>query len=221
MNPRDLTFTGSWGIIVPMIEFNEKSSLPDGGDEDYDFIIGETMGPWDSRDEHPSFDNAHGGRRLYTTSIELTVPHGIEVTVEKPVDTETTTYAPDAIHLAFDTGSRIVVSVHGKPRSDDVDVFINQTMRGLEDMGIPASRHEWFHYPMVVADDSLYVAVFVDGGDWILRAAAVMPDHHDKHVTDVLRTVVEDSVIHRGTAPSPPYHPLDTYFIRFGTDPQN
>ena len=158
------------------------------------------FGPYDA--EAPPDDRLG---RLDLGSIRIPVPEGAQLQIE--VDS---TGPVRAVHLTTGLG-QITLTAYAAPRSGGLwDEVVPELVTKLQADGAQVGRAagEWGEEVEAVTEQGVLRFVAVDGPRWMLRGVAAGPADGAQARTDLLRDVVRQTVVVRGTEPLPVRSPL-------------
>ncbi|AUS77790.1 DUF3710 domain-containing protein [Actinoalloteichus sp. AHMU CJ021] len=161
---------------------------------------GEVVGPFD---ENEAPDDKLS--RLDLGSVRLPVPNGSQLQVE--VDPSGPVRA---VHLVTQVG-RLTVSAFAAPRSSGLWADIRTEL--AEQLGKDGARvrkepGEWDTELVSTSPKVTLRFLGVDGPRWLLRGVAAGPSEHSEALATLLRDVVRDTIVVRGTNPLPVRTPL-------------
>ncbi|WP_016696770.1 DUF3710 domain-containing protein [Actinoalloteichus spitiensis] len=161
---------------------------------------GEVVGPFD---ESEAPDDKLS--RLDLGSVRLPVPNGSQLQVE--VDPSGPVRA---VHLVTQVG-RLTVSAFAAPRSSGLWSDIRAEL--AEQLGKDGARvrkepGEWDTELVSTSPKVTLRFLGVDGPRWLLRGVAAGPSEHSDALATLLRDVVRDTIVVRGTNPLPVRTPL-------------
>lgn len=158
------------------------------------------FGPYDA--EAPPDDRLG---RLDLGSIRIPVPEGAQLQIE--VDS---TGPVRAVHLTTELG-QITLTAYAAPRSGGLwDEVVPELVTKLQADGARVGRAagEWGEEVEAVTEQGVLRFVAVDGPRWMLRGVAAGPADGAQARTDLLRDVMRQTVVVRGTEPLPVRSPL-------------
>lgn len=170
-------------------DFADSGWADDTADEDY------LAGPYDE-DEAPE-DEVN---RLDLGSMRLPIPEGAQLQVE--VDKSGPVRA---VHLITGVG-QLTVTVFAAPRSGGLWREVSKELVSrLRADGAQVSRvrGEWGDEIDAVTAQGLLRFLAVEGPRWMLRGVAVGPDERVEDRIGLLREVVRETVVVRGSEPMP------------------
>jgi hypothetical protein len=163
--------------------------------------IQETFGPYDDS-EAPEDQLA----RLDLGSVRVPVPDNSQLQVE----VEPSGGPVRAVHILTPIG-RLTVSAFAAPRSSRLwPEICTELMRQLREDGARVYSEGGAWGSEVVASSPQVALRFigVDGPRWLLRGVAAGPVDHAAELSEILRSVVRDTVVERGVEPLPVRTPL-------------
>ncbi|MGH3913339.1 MAG: DUF3710 domain-containing protein [Pseudonocardiaceae bacterium] len=159
-----------------------------------------TSGPYDVADEPDD-----GRLRLDLGSLRLPVPEGAQLQVE--VDKSGPVRA---VHLMTGLG-QLTVTAFAAPRSGGLWTEVaKELITRLRGDGAPVSRvpGEWGEEIDAVTPQGVLRFLAVDGPRWLLRGVAAGSAEHAEARAALLRDVVRETVVVRGSEPLPVRSPL-------------
>lgn len=158
------------------------------------------FGPYDA--EAPPDDTVG---RLDLGSIRMPVPEGAQLQIE--VDSSGPVRA---VHLTTGLG-QVTLTAYAAPRSGGLwDEVVPELVTKLQADGAQVGRAagEWGEEVEAVTEQGVLRFVAVDGPRWMLRGVAAGPADGAQARTELLRDVVRQTVVVRGTEPLPVRSPL-------------
>lgn len=159
-----------------------------------------TFGPYDA--EAPPDDRLG---RLDLGSLRMPVPEGAQLQIE--VDSSGPVRA---VHLTTELG-QITLTAYAAPRTGGLwDEVFPELVTKLQADGAQVGRAagEWGEEVEAVTEQGVLRFVAVDGPRWMLRGVAAGPADGAQARTMLLRDVVRQTVVVRGTEPLPVRSPL-------------
>lgn len=157
-------------------------------------------GPYDA-DEVPD----DGVPRLDLGSVRVPMPDGAQLQVE--VDPAGPVRA---VHLVTEIG-RVTVTAFAAPRSSglwtDVGTELAHQLRN-DGARVSWQRGEWGNELIALSPEVALRFVGVDGPRWLLRGVGAGPAGAAERLSDLLRDVVRNTVVVRGSDPLPVRSPL-------------
>lgn len=173
---------------------------PPGQDIVQDTDQGRTSGPYDASDVPDD-----GRLRLDLGSLRLPVPEGAQLQVE--VDKSGPVRA---VHLLTGLG-QLTVTAFAAPRTGGLWTEVaRELVSRLRADGAPVSRAEgeWGEEIDAVTPQGALRFLAVDGPRWLLRGVAAGSAEHAEARAALLRDVVRETVVVRGSEPLPVRSPL-------------
>jgi hypothetical protein len=167
----------------------DSDRADDGAAED------DLAGPYDE-DEAPEDDV----NRLDLGSMRLPIPDGAQLQVE--VDKSGPVRA---VHLITGVG-QLTVTVFAAPRSGGLWREVSKELVGrlrADGAQVARVRGEWGDEIDAVTAQGLMRFLAVEGPRWMLRGVAVGPDERVEDRVALLREVVRETVVVRGSEPMP------------------
>jgi hypothetical protein len=143
--------------------------------------------------------------RLDLGSIRMPVPEGAQLQIE--VDSSGPVRA---VHLTTELG-QVTLTAYAAPRSGGLwDEVVPELVTKLQADGAQVGRTagEWGEEVEAVTEQGVLWFVAVDGPRWMLRGVAAGPADGAQARTELLRDVVRETVVVRGTEPLPVRSPL-------------
>lgn len=180
---------------------NGRLGVPnyDAVDEPFEEVA-PTTGPFDEMDAPE--DNLS---RLDLGSVRVPVPDGAQLQVE--VDPSGPVRA---VHLVTPIG-QITVSAYAAPKTGDLWPEICEelvTQLRADGARVIKEAGEWGTELAATANNVVLRFIGVDGPRWMLRGVVAGPGEHNVMASDLLRNVVRDTVVVRGTSAQPVRTPL-------------
>ena len=164
---------------------------------------GSADGPYDESEVDVA--EGEGDGRLDLGSVRLPLVEGAQIQVELEESGDLR-----ALHLLTEVG-RITVAAFAAPRTEGMwREVVGELAQSLKDDGAVVRFEDglWGREVVGVGEAATLRFIGVDGPRWMVRCVAAGPEETQEPLTELARSVLQDTVVVRGVEPMPVRTPL-------------
>ncbi|MEO9220262.1 MAG: DUF3710 domain-containing protein [Mycobacteriaceae bacterium] len=164
---------------------------------------GSASGPYDESEVDVVEGESDGRLDLGSVRLPLVEAAQIQVELEETGDLR-------ALHLLTEVG-RITVAAFAAPRTEGMwREVVGELAQSLKDDGAVVRFEDgpWGREVVGVGEAATLRFIGVDGPRWMVRCVAAGPEETQEPLTELARSVLQDTVVVRGVEPMPVRTPL-------------